>query len=70
MGVSLLDFTPVSGPLLVGFLSRSSATLSGSLRSGILWENHSDILSFSYQDRFVNNYDNDSCIKSVQFPPY
>lgn len=35
---------PVSGHLLVGFLSRSSDTIiSGYLRSRILCENHSDI---------------------------
>ena len=39
-----LHFTFLNGPLLVGFLSRSSDTLSGSLRSGILFENHSDTL--------------------------
>ena len=48
-----LHFTPVSGPLLDGFLSRFSDTLSGSLRSGILCESHSDNF-FSYQDSFVN----------------
>ena len=40
-----LQFSPVSGPLLVGFLSRSPGTLSGSLRSGILCENYCDIFN-------------------------
>ena len=44
VSVSLFTFTPVSGPLLVGFLSLSSDTLSGSLCSGILCESHSDIV--------------------------
>ena len=47
-------FTRASRPLLVGFLSRYSYFLSGSLRSGILCEIDSDLFVFSYQDCFVN----------------
>ena len=42
--------TRASRPLLVGFLSRYSDILSGSLRSGILCEIDSDYLFFGYQD--------------------
>ena len=47
-------FTRASRPLLVGFRSRYSDILSGSLRSGILCEIDSDSFVFSYKDSFVN----------------
>ena len=56
--VSLLTFYS-SKPLLIGYLSRYSDILSGSLRSGILCEIDSELYMyvFSYQDSFVNMID-------------
>ena len=55
-------FTRASRPLVLGFLSRYSDILSGSLRSGWL-----RLICFKLSGQFCK-YDKDSCIKSVKFP--
>ena len=69
MNVFCLHFTPASGPILVGFLSRSSDTLADSLRSGVLCENHSNIFVIYLSEKLCKS-DSDSCTKSgSKFPP-
>ena len=47
-------FVDILLELLVGFLSRYSDILSGSLGSGIICETDSHLFVFSYQDSCVN----------------